>query len=196
MDLQPITVRHHLQSLGEAELIETFEEKTGSVGRPKILYGIPSVQRGVMYPKRRYMFLSNFMIKTIQSILGTKGSRRIFKTVGRNMGRNVLKQIEAESGLEEWTPEAYKNYFIEGYLQRVGATPEILSSAQDSITYRTHNCLFYELAVKMPETICEVIHDAFDEGISKAMGGNVTFKRRACKGHGDPYCEHECIWKQ
>ncbi len=36
--LQPITVRHHLQLLVDAGFVESHEQRTGTVGRPKVYY--------------------------------------------------------------------------------------------------------------------------------------------------------------
>ncbi len=42
INLQPISARHHLQSLEDSEFIESYEKKSGIVGRPKIYYRIPN----------------------------------------------------------------------------------------------------------------------------------------------------------
>lgn len=79
MNLQPITIRHHLQSLVEAGFIEAVEERAGSVGRPKIFYKIVREPPLVGYPKRRYLVLSNFMISTMRFILGENQAKKILK---------------------------------------------------------------------------------------------------------------------
>ncbi len=195
VDLQPITVRHHLHPLEDAGFIESYEEKTGAVGRPKVYYRIAEEPTIVSYPKRRYLTLSSFMIKTLQRLIGSKRAGELLERVGRNMGESVIREIESKHDVKEWSPEAFIEFFIKGYLEEAGGEPEIVKMEKDRIVFRMHNCLFLELAVKMPETMCDVLHDAFHEGVTKAIGGKAKIIRVTCKGHGDPYCEHSCEWR-
>lgn len=194
VNLRPVTVRQHLQSLEEAGFIESYREKSGVVGRPKVYYKIAEEPTVVGYPKRRYLTLSNFMIRTLQSMIGSKRAGKLLRKVGTNMGENVIRQIEFKHDVKEWSSEAFIDFFIKGYLEEAGAEPEIVKADKNMVVYRVHNCLFLELAVKMPETMCEVLHDAFHEGVANAMGEKVKITRLTCKGHGDPYCEHRCEW--
>jgi len=52
LGLQPITVRHHLQSLVESDFVEAIEERAGTVGRPKIYYKLVKEPPLVSYPRR------------------------------------------------------------------------------------------------------------------------------------------------
>ncbi|MBX5327584.1 MAG: helix-turn-helix transcriptional regulator [Candidatus Bathyarchaeia archaeon] len=194
--LQPITVRHHLQALEEAGFIENYEEKSGSVGRPKIYYRFAKQPMVVGYPRRRYLALSSFMIKTLQALLGTKRASNLLRSVGKDMGKDVVKEIEAKYNVKDWSMETFKNVFIKRYLEEEGSEPEIIKSDKNSVTYRVHNCLFLELALRMPELMCDALHESFDKGISDAMGGKLKIVRLTCQGHGDPYCEHECKWQE
>jgi len=194
VNLQPITVRHHLQSLEDAGFIESYEEKRGTVGRPKVYYRIAKEPTIVGYPKRRYLNLSNFMIKTLQLLIGSKKTGKLLRRVGKNMGESVIREIESKHDVKEWSSEAFRDFFIKGYLEEAGAEPEIVEFNKNRVVYRDHNCLFLELAIKMPEMMCDVLHEAFHEGISNAMGGKTKITRLTCKGHGDPYCEHKCEW--
>lgn len=195
-NLQPVTVRQHLRSLEDTGFVESFREKGGSVGRPKIYYQIAKEPTLVGYPKRSYQTLSNFMIKTLRSLMGAKRANKLLGRVGKNMGKNEIRKIGYKHDVKEWTPEAFRKYFIEGYLEEAGAEPEIVKAEKNQVVYRLHNCLFLELAVKMPEMMCEVLHDAFHEGVTSAMDKKAKITRITCKGHGDPYCEHKCEWKE
>jgi len=195
VNLQPITVRHHLRSLEDAGFVESYEKRKGTVGRPKVYYQIAKEPTVVGYPKRRYLTLSNFMIKTLQLFIGSKRASKVLRSVGKNMGESVIREIESKHDVKEWSSKAFIDFFIKGYLEEAGAEPEIVKTDKNRIVFRVHNCLFLELAVKMPETMCEVIHDSFHEGVSSAMGGKAKITRVTCKGHGDPYCEHICEWR-
>lgn len=193
--LQPITVRHHLQALEDAGFIESYEEKKGAVGRPKIYYRFAKEPAIVSYPRRRYLVLSNFMIQTVKLLIGEKRASSLLRKVGKDMGENVVTEIGSKHNVKEWSMDAFKNFFIKQYLEEAGAEPEIVKADKNSVTYRQHNCLFLELALKMPELMCDVLHESFDKGISDAMGGKLKIVRLTCQGHGDPYCEHRCEWQ-
>lgn len=190
--LQPITVRHHLNYLEDAGLIESYEERKGTVGRPRVYYMIAKEPSIVSYPKRRYLTLSDFLIRTLRRVVGSKRADRLLRRVGKSMGESVVRGIEARYGIQEWSSKDFENLFVKGYLEEAGAEPEVVEADENRIVYRVHNCLFLELAVKMPEAMCDVMHEAFHDGVSSAMGNRWKLTRLTCRGHGDDYCEHIC----
>jgi len=195
LGLQPITIRHHLQSLVEAGFIEAFEERAGSVGRPKIFYKMVKEPPIVSFPKRRYMTLTNFMITTLQSILGTDRTTKVLRKVGFDMGENTIKRLESENAIKEWTLRTFEQLFIKDYLEEAGTEPEIVKTTDNKIVYRLYNCMFFELAVKMPEVMCDVLHESFHDGVASALGKGVKINRVTCMAKGDTYCEHSCEWQ-
>jgi len=194
LKLQPITIRHHLQSLEEAGFIEKNEQRTGIVGRPKIYYTIAKKPKIVGFPRRRYLTLSNFLVNTLNFTLGANRAKKLLKKVGREMGENTVKKLELEHNIKEWSPKAYEEFFIKQYLKESGAEPEIIEVDDKKIVYRLHNCHFFEMAIKMPDMMCDTLHEGFHEGASNAMGKQVKISRTTCMAHGDHYCEHVCEW--
>ena len=194
LGLQPITIRHHLRSLEEAGFIEAYEERGGSVGRPKIHYKMVKQPPLVSFPKRRYLMLSSFLINTLQFMLGANKAKKILRKTGLDMGENTARRLETEHEIREWSPKTYEQFFVKGHLEEVGAEPEIVEVSDKKIVYRLHNCLFSELSAKMPEIMCDVIHQSFYEGLVKAMDKDMKINRHTCMAEGDPYCEHSCAW--
>lgn len=194
LNLQPITIRHHLKSLEEAGLIEKYDEHQGLAGRPKTLYRIVKKTKIVGYPKRRYLTLSSFLITTLEYAAGAKNAKRILSRVGKAMGKDVTKDLERHNEIKEWSTKEYVQFFIKEYLEESGAEPEIVEATDKKIVYRLHNCLFFELALKMPDLMCDVIHEKFHDGVHEAMAINVKTSRVTCMGKGDEYCEHICEW--
>jgi len=194
LSLQPITIRHHLQSLVEAGFIEATEERAGSVGRPKIYYRIVKEPPLVSYPKRRYLMLSNYIINTLRFVVGESQAKKILRKAGLEMGEHTAKGLESEHEIREWSLKAYELFFVKDYLEEMGAEPEIVEASDNKIVYRLYNCLFFELSVKMPEIMCDVLHESFYEGLIKAMGKEVKINRLTCMSKSDPYCEHSCEW--
>lgn len=196
VDLKPITVRHHLHSLEEAGFVESYEKKSGTVGRPGFCYRIAKELTIVSYPKRHYLTLSNVMMKTLQSAIGSERANKLLRRVGKSIGESVVREIESKHHVKEWSLETFRDLFIKRYLEEAGAYPEIVSVSRNQIVYREHNCLVLELAVETPETICDIFHEGFHEGISNAVGGKVRIVRLTCQGHGDPYCEHSLSFRR
>jgi len=194
ISLQPVTVRHHLQSLEEAGFIESYEERVRAVGRPKVYYRIAKEPHLVGFPKRHYLMLSSFLINTLRVFLGSGRAENMLRKVGEDMGESTMRKLELENQIDKWSPGNYEEFFVNGYLKEAGAEPEIVEASEKRIVYRLHNCLFFELAVKMPEVMCDVLHESFHNGVSKAMSNQVRMSRLTCMGKGDPYCEHVCEW--
>jgi predicted ArsR family transcriptional regulator len=193
-NLQPITVRHHLRILEEAGLITQKEYRMGKAGRPCVKYEVLKTTPPLSFPKREYLVLSNFFIKIATLLLGEKRAAELFKKVGFEMGLNAMKKLEAKYDIKEWTPEAFKEFFIEKYLKDVGSEPELLEASKTKIAYKLHNCIFFELALEKPEIICDILHESFNKGICSALGNKARFIKLKCLARGDPYCEHVFEW--
>jgi len=194
LGLQPITIRHHLQSLVESGFIEAVEERAGSVGRPKIYYKLVKEPPLVSYPRRGYLMLNNFLVNTMRFVLGENHAKKILRKAGLDMGENTAKRLESEYEIRDWSIKAFEQFFVHDYLEKMGAEPEIVEITDKKIVYRLHNCLFFEMAVKMPEIMCDVLHESFHEGLAKAIGKDIKISRLTCMAKGDRYCEHSFEW--
>ncbi len=192
LGLQPITVRHHIQCLIQAGFIQTTEEKANTVGRPRISYRIIREPPLVNYPRRGYLVLSNHLISTLRSTLKDKQAKEILRKAGFEMGENTAKKLEMDHEIKNWTMKAYEQFYVKEYLEGMGAEPELVETTDKKVTYRLHNCLFFELSVKMPEIMCDVLHESFHEGLVKEMGKQMKISRLTCLSKGDPYCEQCC----
>jgi predicted ArsR family transcriptional regulator len=194
LGLQPITIRHHLQSLVESGFVEAIEERDGSVGRPKIYYKLVKEPPLVSYPKRLYLMLNSSLLNTLRSALGENQVKKILRKTGLDMGENATKRLESEYEIKDWTPRAFQQFFVNDYLEKVGAEPQILEVTDKKIVYRMYNCPFFEMAMKMPDIVCDVLHTSFHEGLIKAMGKDVKLSQLTCMAKGYPCCELSCEW--
>ena len=192
LKLQPITIRHHLQSLVQAGFIEAAQERANSVGRPRILYNMVRDPPLISYPKRGYLMLSTSLINALRSTLQEKKANEILRKAGLEMGESVVKRLESEHDNRSWSIKTYEQLFVRDYLEQMGAEPEVVEVSDKGLVYRLHNCLFFELSLKMPEIMCAILHESFHEGLAKAMGSTMKVDRSSCLSKGDPYCEHTC----
>jgi predicted ArsR family transcriptional regulator len=194
LTLRPITVRHHVQFLMEAGLLESYEERSGTSGRPTNYYKITKSLPIVNFPERHYLLLSSFLVDTILLSIGEQKTREIITKAGYKMGKEVVKQLEQKYSVKKWSPKEFAEFFVKGYLEETGTEPEIIAESDERVIYRLHNCIFFELALKKPNLICDVLHRQFHRGVCAGMGGNVKDCQETCMGHGDDFCEHIVTW--
>lgn len=194
LNLQAITIRHHLKALMEAGIVEFHEERSGSAGRPRAYYTIHKTFPSTSFPKRQYQSLSEFLVRGMVEELGVNKTKSFLRKIGIGTGEAAIKELGSKHNIKSWSLDDYKKYLIDEYLEGEGSEPELITSTNNKIVYRLHNCLFRELSAKMPELMCDVLHESFHEGVTKAIGKEIKITRSTCMGHGDPYCEHVCVW--
>lgn len=194
LNLQTITIRHHLQALTEAGIVKYHEERSGNVGRPRAYYSIVKTLSSISFPKRQYQVLSEYLISGMVEELGVNKAKAFLRKIEIRTGEAAIRELESKHNIKSWSQKDYGKYLIGEYLEGEGSEPEVVEITTNKIVYRLHNCLFRELSARMPEIMCDVLHESFHEGVSKAIGKGVRIKRATCMGHGDPYCEHICTW--
>lgn len=194
LNLQTITIRHHLQALMEAGIIEYHEERSGTVGRPRAYYSIVKTPPLANFPKRQYQLLSEALINSMVEEIGINRTKAVLKKIGMSMGEQAVRKLQSEHNLREWSPRDYDKYIVREYLEEEGAEPEVLETTDTRTVYRLHNCLFQEISVKMPEIMCDVLHESFHDGVAKTIDKDLKITRTTCMGHGDAFCEHVCAF--
>ena len=193
LKLQPVTIRHHVQALLEAGLLEFHEERSGLAGRPKAYYTISKTLPTVVFPARRYFDLSKNLVNSLRRILGEKKTEEILAEVGRDLGKETIKYLEVKNCISKWTPKEFAEIVVK-YLQDAGAEPEIVELSDTKLVYRLHNCLFSELSKEIPGLMCDVMHHEFQQSMLDSMHAEVKGVQTTCMGHGDINCEHSIEW--
>jgi predicted ArsR family transcriptional regulator len=178
----------------EAGIIECHEERSGTAGRPRAYYNIAKTTPSTSFPKRQYQILSESLINGMIEEFGISRTKALLKKIGTSMGETAVRMLESQHNIKSWSPRDYETLLVRGYFEEEGAEPELLQTTSDRVVYRLHNCLFQELSTKMPEIMCDVLHESFHDGVSKAIGKDLKISRATCMGHGDPYCEHVSVW--
>ena len=194
LKLQPVTVRHHIQALQEAGFLETYEERSGLAGRPKTYYKLAKSLPTLTFPARRYLYLSKTLISFFLREHGKKKGFEMMAELGSEMGADTAKYLKTTYAIKEWTPNEFAKVFVEGYLQEIGAEPEVVEKTDKRVVYRTHNCVFFELSQEMPDLMCDVLHNEFHHALQETMSGNIQNVQTSCMGHGDGCCEQVFEW--
>lgn len=194
LDLRPVSVRHHILALREAGLLESYEERTGSAGRPNTYYKIAKSLPDVAFPARRYLDFSKVLISVLLRTIGKNRTQEILAEVGSEMGKESMKYLESQNKVTEWTSKVFAEILIGKYFQEAGAEPEIIEVSDSKVVYRLHNCLLLELSKEMPDLMCNVLHHEFHQAILTAMKNDIKGVQTSCMGHGDIHCEHVVEW--
>jgi len=192
INIQPTAVRYHLQSLLRLGLIETYEEKRG-IGRPKMYYKLTKKQVYVGFPPRNYLMLSELLIDGMQNELSPEETQKILRLTGYKIGGSLITDLATKNNIDIWAPKQFIEYYVNEFLQEIGAQPEVLESNENHVLVRTHSCLFLEIATKHSELVCDVLDASIHQGIADALG-NVKVMRTQCMGHGSPHCELDFTW--
>ncbi len=193
--LAPMTVRHHLEVLMKVGLVEEDEIRVShGVGRPQVRYKARSKAVSITFPKRNYLYLSDFLIQGLIQRLGEEKTKEVFLEIGRRVGMEIVKEAGERADVKNWTADAVVQYLICGIFDEFGVDPELMGSSSSEVNFVEHNCLFRELAVKYPQVVCDGLDDGFHEGIDSALGSNVKTEKMKCAGHGDPYCQYVIRW--
>ena len=194
LNLRPVTIRHHLQSLTEAGLLETFEKRTGIAGRPKTYYKIEKSVPIVGYPARRYMILSTVLLNFVIQSMDKSRVAEVLSELGAKMGKETLEEVALSHNILKWTIENFEEFFVKEPLELFGCEPEIVERSEKKIVVRLHNCIFSELSQKMPDLMCGIVHMQFFNGAAEALDCGVKVLQTSCMGHGDTYCENVFEW--
>ena len=86
VEINPISVRHHISKL-EAEGFITSEEERHGVGRPRRLYFLTNA--GMEQFPSRYLNLSILLLEKLKESLPKKTVNKLFKDMATEMGGDV-----------------------------------------------------------------------------------------------------------
>lgn len=195
LKLHPATVRYHIKTLEAAGLVEEASREKGlKSGRPMVRYKMSVRKRIHGYPRRHYEQLSELFLDKLRETLGEEGLLRTLLAIGKESGRRIIKDLEKQAKIKEWTPEAFSKTFVGNLLKNIGVIAETTKLDSALVIFREYSCPFQELAVKFPREICEAMDEGYTEGLCEAMGSGVEGAKTKCIGHGDPYCEKAIFW--
>ncbi|MBT3322484.1 MAG: ArsR family transcriptional regulator [Anaerolineae bacterium] len=150
VEINPISVRHHLNNLQAGGLIDSEEERHG-VGRPRLVYTLTD-EGSEKFPTR-YLRLTSRLLKQLKETLPNPMVRELFSQVAVNLAEeykdqlvdldieerlDVVKMLLREEGFTvEWEKDE-KKYLIHEIscpYQKVGEShPEICSMDQTLIS--------------------------------------------------------------
>ncbi|PWH20452.1 MAG: hypothetical protein DDG59_00265 [Anaerolineae bacterium] len=150
VDINPISVRHHLNKLEAEGLVYSYEERHG-VGRPRRLYRL--TESGKELFPTRYLRLTTRLLSQLKDQLPLAMVNQLFTQMAKDIASdyeeslkglpieerlNLIKQLLRQEGFSvEWEKQG-DNYYIREincpYLQVSQAHPEVCSVDQTLIS--------------------------------------------------------------
>ena len=172
VDINPISVRHHITRL-EAEGLVSSEEERHGVGRPRRLYFL--TEEGQERFPSRYL---RFTIRLLEQLKGSMPEPMVSNLL-RQMAEDVAAEYEARltgMNLEE------RLNLVTKLLQSEGFTVEWEQIGNEYLI-REISCPYYHIGQSHPE-VCSV-----DQTLISAML-SVPAEKVKCVLNGDTYCTY------
>jgi predicted ArsR family transcriptional regulator len=156
LGLHPNTVRGHLALLERAELVVSTPDRTGSRGRPQILFRAVPAEA-----EQEHALLAAALASALEPL---RDGVEIAETAGRSWGRTMIERFEP--GREPDDEECVER--ISSLLRRRGFAPE---RTPDELVM--HRCPFRELAERYPRVVCS-FHAGLIDGALEEIGSPVA----------------------
>jgi predicted ArsR family transcriptional regulator len=144
VDINPISVRHHLTNLQMEGLIEAEEVRHG-VGRPRLVYSL--TQDGMERFPTKYLRLTTRLLAQMKETMPGPMVSKLFNQIAEDLASEYSSQIQGLS-MEE------RLEFVKELLAQEGFTVEWEKKDGE---YQIHeiSCPYYQIGVAHPE-VCTV----------------------------------------
>lgn len=173
VNINPISVRHHIAKL-EAENLVTSEEERHGVGRPRRVYLL--TEQGMERFPSRYLTLSKYMLDQIKDTLPKKTVEKIFQEMGSGMVDEFTEEDYGKLALGERVELARQLLTNQGFMIEI---------KQDDGGYEIKeiSCPYAHIGKEHPE-VCIV-----DETMIATLLVSPVEKTH-CILDGDQYCAY------
>lgn len=172
VNINPISVRHHLTNLQMEGLVEAHEERHG-VGRPRLAYVL--TEEGMERFPTRYLRLTTRLLAQMKESMSGPMVTKLFAQVAEDLAADYTSQIKGLS-MEERL-DAVKDLLAEE-----GFTVE-WEKAGDAYQIHEITCPYYQIGQNHPE-VCTMDQTL----ISKMLA--VPANKVQCILDGGPYCTY------
>jgi len=172
VSINPISVRHHINSLQVEGLIELEEERHG-VGRPHLVYSLS--ERGLERFPTRYVSLTNRLLDQLKETLPEQQVSRIFTQLASGMASSYASKAQKMT-LEE------RLQYVKEILAQEGFSIE-WERTNGQIQIHEITCPYPQVGQNHPE-VCAV-----DQTIISTVL-NIPAEKITCVLSGDAHCTY------
>ena len=174
VDINPISVRHHVTKLEAEGLIQSEEERHG-VGRPRLVYSLTN--KGMEHFPQRYLQLTLRLLEQLKANLSEKVLGEIFQELAEGIAGELTQDVNLEDlSLEE------RLHLLQEVLTAEGFTVN-LQEEEDNYYLVEASCPYHHVGADYPE-ICVVDQELI------AHFAATTPKRIECILDGDKQCKY------
>ncbi len=174
VDINPISVRHHVTKLEAEGLIQSEEERHG-VGRPRLVYSLTN--KGMEQFPQRYLQLTLRLLEHLKTNLSEKALTEIFQEMAEGITSELTQDIDLEDlSLEERLHLLQKILTAEGFVVNL--------QEENGYFYLVEaSCPYHHIGEDFPE-IC-----ILDQELIAHFTATTT-KRIECILDGDKQCKY------
>jgi len=174
VDINPISVRHHVNKL-EAEGLILSEEERHGVGRPRLVFSL--TPKGMEQFPQRYLQLTLRLLEQLKSKLPDKVLGNIFKEVAEGIADDLTRDISLEDlDLKERLELLQEVLTSEGFMVN-------LQEEEGNFYIVEASCPYHHVGEDFPE-ICIMDQELIAHFISS------TPQRVECILDGDKQCKY------
>lgn len=174
VNINPISVRHHIGKL-EAEGLVTSEEERHGVGRPRRVYYL--TQAGMEQFPTRYLRLTTHLLEQLKEALPEATVSKLFTQIASTMAEDFVAEINVSKLNAHERVELLKQI-----LSNEGFTIEV-EQTEDNFIIRETSCPYYHVGQDHPE-ICLVDKTL----IATVLATSV--EKMQCMLDGDQHCTY------
>jgi len=179
VDINPISVRHHVNKLEADGLIQSEEERHG-VGRPRLVYSLTN--HGMEQFPQRYLRLTLRLLQQLKENLSEKALGEIFQELAEGMAGELAGGVNLD---DLSLPERLK--LLEEVLTSEGFMVN-LQEEEDSYYLIEASCPYHHIGEDHPE-ICTVDQKLITHFLSESP------RRVECILDGDSQCKYQITKK-
>ncbi|MEJ2708919.1 MAG: winged helix-turn-helix transcriptional regulator [Anaerolineales bacterium] len=172
VDINPISVRHHIARLEAEGLVDSEEERHG-VGRPRRLYFL--TEEGMEHFPTRYMRLTIRLLEQLKETLPEPMVNKLFAQMAQDLAEEHRSELE---GL----PMEQRLDMVKEVLAGEGFTVD-WERQGDEFHIREVNCPYYHIGQNHPE-VCSVDQTIISTVLS------VPAEKIKCMLNGDTHCTY------
>ncbi len=172
VDINPISVRHHISRL-EADGLVTSDEERHGVGRPRRMYFL--TEKGREHFPTRYIRLTLRLLEQLKETMPPSVIDRLFTQIAQDMLSDYRSEAEGLSIEARLT-------LVKQLLTSEGFNVEVEKQG-DTYLIRESNCPYYHVGQNHPE-VCSL-----DQTLISTIL-EVPAQKIECMLHGDAHCTY------
>jgi len=172
VDINPISVRHHIARLEAKGLVTSTEERHG-VGRPRRIYSL--TERGREEFPTRYLRLTLRLLEQLKETMPQPMVDKLFTQIAQDLATEYQQELEGMD-IEE------RLDLVTELLTNEGFTVE-WERQDDHYRIRETNCPYFHIGQDHPE-VCSVDQTLISTLLS------IPAQKIKCMLHGDTHCTY------